>query len=214
MSVHQAEALTLRTYPYSESHRIVVFLTREFGKIRGIAHGAKKAKSKFGGCLEPLTHLHVTFSRKQHQELSVIRDCEIIRAFPSYQMTLDINLHFGYFAELLTEFGNEEEESDHLFRLALAVLEAMEAVPVPLLARYFELWLLKLEGVLPELSNRLPVDLARKTVGMLKNHPLRLHPDQLNPSEIRRLERLNEELIEYHLEKRLKTKRMLKELIS
>ncbi len=213
MSLHQSEALTLRTYPYAEVHKVAVFLTRDFGQLRAMAYGAKGGRHKYGSSLEPLTHIRLTFSRKEHQELSVVQQCEIIRAFPAASLSWEVSLHFGYFAELLQEFSREEEESEHLFRLALAVLEALGTVPAPLVARYFELWLLRLEGVLPDLAGKLPAGLAAAAVAMLRDHPIRLDPESFDAGQLKRLERLTEELIEYHLEKRLKSKKMLKELL-
>ncbi len=215
MSVFQSEAITLRTYPYSESHKIVVFLTRSFGLVRGIAHGAKKSsRNRFGSSLEPLTQVLLTFSRKQNQELAVIQESEIVRAFPAYQLSFEVNLHFSYFAELLQEVGNEEEESENLFRLALAVLGEIERAPIELLARYLELWILKLEGVLPALDQRLPKDLADKTEALLRLHPSKLDPLALSSGELKRLSRLGLSLLESHLEKRLKTRAVLDELLG
>lgn len=215
MSVFQSEAITLRTYPYSDFHKIAVFLTRSFGKVRGVAHGAKKgAKNRFGSSLEPLTLLRLTFSRKQNQELATIQECEIIRPLPAYRLSFEVNLHIGYFAELLQEVANEEEESETLFRLAAAVLGEFERAPIELLARYFELWLLKLEGVLPALEERLPRQLAERTQDMLRRHPSQLEADCLAPDELNRLRRLAERLLEAHLEKRLKTSRLLRELLG
>ncbi len=213
MSGHQSEALTLRTYPYAESHKIAVFLTRDFGKVRGVAYGAQKAKGRFSGALEPLTQVRLTFSRKENQELASIKNCEIVKAFPAYQLSLEVNLHFSYFAELLVEFSREQEESELLFRLSLAVLEATQKVPIDRVARYFELWLLKLEGVLPSLQEKLPPALAEKVYAMMKIPAAELDTVQLSGKENRRLESLSNQLIEYHLEKRLKAKKMLKELL-
>ena len=213
MNLHRAEALTLRTYPYGESHKIAVFLTREFGKVRGIAHGAKKTKSRFGSSLEPLTHLHLTFYRKEHQELAVVKNCEIVRAFSVYQLKWEVNLHFNYFAELLMEFGKEQEECENLFRLTLAVLEASQTVPVEIAARYFEFWILELEGVLPRLDQKMPSKLAAKMLAMLKRPPSELPEVSFTAQERERLERVSSQLIEYHLEKQLKTRKMLKELL-
>lgn len=213
MAVLHSEALTLRTYPYSESHRIAVFLSREFGQVRGIAHGARKAKSRFAGSLEPLTQVRLTFSRKEHQELAVIQNCEIIRAFPAYRLSWEVNLHFSYFAELLLEFSRHGAESERLYRLAAAVLEATSGVPIGRLARYFELWLLKLEGVLPRLDGKLPAELAGRTQAMLRLSPGRLEEVELSEEEAGALGRLAAELIEYHLEKPLKSRKMLQQLL-
>jgi len=213
MSGYQSEALTLRTYPYAESHKIAVFLTRNFGKVRGVAYGAQKAKGRFSGSLEPLTHVRLTFSRKENQELASLKNCDILQVFPAYQMSLEVNLHFSYFAELLVEFSREEQESELLFRLSLAVLEATQKVSIDRVARYFELWLLKLEGVLPSLEAKLPSTLSEKVYAMMKIPAAELDTVQLSGEENRRLESLSSQLIEYHLEKRLKTKKMLKELL-
>jgi DNA repair protein RecO (recombination protein O) len=213
MNAYQSEALTLRTYAYAESHKIAIFLTRDFGKVRGVAYGAKKPRTRFGSSLEPLTHIRLTFSRKENQELAVIQSCEILRAFSADQMTWETSLHFGYFAELLNEFSKEQEESDKLLRLALAVLEASHKVPLESLTRYFELWLLQLEGVLPLLAEKLPDDLASKSRKMMKLHPTELGGVTLSPGESKRLESLCSELIEYHLEKQLKAGKMLKQFL-
>ena len=213
MSAYQSEALTLRTYPYAESHKIAVFLTRNFGKVRGVAYGAQKAKGRFSGALEPLTHVRLTFSRKENQELALLKNCDILQVFTTYQLSLEVNLHFSYFAELLVEFSREQEESELLFRLSLAVLEATQKVSIDRVARYFELWLLKLEGVLPSLESKLPSALAEKVYAMMKVPAAELDTVQLSGEENRRLESLSSQLIEYHLEKQLKTKKMLKELL-
>ena len=213
MNRHQSEALTLRTYPYSESDKIAVFLTREFGKVRGIAHGAKKPKSRFGSSLEPLTYLKLTFYQKERQELAVIQNCEIVRAIPAYKLKWEANLHLSYFCELLMEFGREGEESEKLFRLTQAILAACQEVKIEWVARYFELWLLKLEGVLPRLEKRLPLNLATKTEDLLKLHPRQLASAHLTFDEVKRLETLSAELIECHLEKQLKTRKILRELL-
>ena len=119
----------------------------------------------------------------------------------------------SYFAELLVEFGKEGEESERLFRLTKAVLEATREVCIQWVARYFELWLLKLEGVLPRLQNHLPPKLATKIEAMLKLHPARLGDLDLTPDEVKTLETLSGDLIEYHLEKRLKARKLLRELL-
>jgi DNA repair protein RecO (recombination protein O) len=213
MSAHQAEALTLKTYPFAESNRIVVYLTREFGKLRGVAHGARKPKSRFGSSLELLTHCRIVFYRKEHQELAVIQSAEILKAFPSYELTWEVNLHFNYFAELLLEFSREEAENLNLFRLALAVLNSCSSVPVAILARYFELWLLKFEGVLPPLERVLDASMAEKMRTMMRLHPSRLNDFELSRGEMQATARMAAALIEGHLEKQLKSRSMLNELL-
>jgi len=214
MSQRQSEALTLRSYPYSEGHLIVLFLTRESGQLRSIAYGARSGKkSGFGSGIEPLTHTRIKYSHKEGQELAVLRDLEIVRAFPAFGLDWQAKLHFPYFAELLQEFTHEGEAVETVFRLTLAVLGSLASVPVVHLARYFELWLLRLEGVLPDLASRLPEELALRSIAFMGRHPAELARDELTEGELKRLGRLSEELIESHLEKKLKSSRMLKELL-
>ncbi|RPJ51406.1 MAG: DNA repair protein RecO, partial [Acidobacteria bacterium] len=208
MNVHQSEALTLKTYPFAESNRIVVYLTRKYGKLRGVAHGARKPKSRFGSTLELLTHSKIVFYRKEHQELAVIQSADIIKAFPSYELSWEVNLHFNYFAELLLELSREEEENENLFRLALAVLDACATVPISLLARYFELWLLKLEGILPDLDRTFP-GIAEKLRTMMRLHPTEIDGSALSVDEMKLVEKQAGSLIESHLEKRLKSRVLL-----
>ncbi|HLV02254.1 MAG TPA: DNA repair protein RecO [Acidobacteriota bacterium] len=213
MKYIQVEALTLRTYSFGEANKIAVFLTKTQGKLRAVAYGAGKSKSRFGSGLEPLTHLRISFGRRQNQELAIVQSCEIIRAFPAYRLSWEQNLHFSYFAELLIEFTSEAMESERLFRLALAVLDAVEKVPISLLARYFEFWLLRLEGVLPPLKEKLPEDLAARLIEMMRRPPVELASFSFSTGELERLERAASELIEYHLEKPLRARKILKELL-
>jgi len=210
---HSYDALTLRTYDFSEANKIVSFLTSRQGILRGVAYGAGKSKSRFGGSLEPLTRVRILVRRNENQDLATIENCELVKALPLHELDLEQTLHISYFVELITEFAREENDSAHLFRLASAVLDAYSSIPVKQLARYFELWLLKLEGVLPGLSGVMDGDLAVKTLEILKQPPGNLEKSGWNPEELRQLENTTQKLVEYHLEKPLKTVRMLKELL-
>ncbi|MBI4445932.1 MAG: DNA repair protein RecO [Acidobacteria bacterium] len=213
MNLHHSEALILRTYPYAEADKIVVLLTRDAGIIRTVAHRAKGSRSRFGSSLELLTYVRAAYYCKEHQELGTLHSCEILRAFPGYQLSWEANLHFSYFAELLLEFGKDQAESENIFRLTLAVLDSMQEGDPRILARYFELWLLKLEGVLPQLDQKWTPELAARIAAFMRHPPAELGADLFQPQELGRLETFSAELIEYHLEKPLRTRKMLKELL-
>ncbi len=184
--VESSEALTLRTYDFGEANKIVVLLTKSAGLLRGVAYGAKKSRSRFGASLEQLTRVRVTFKRKEHEDLVVLQSCEIIRPSPAYRLGFEENLYCSYFAELVVEFVREQVESEKLFRLTNAVLEAIGTASIELLARYFEFWVLRLEGVLPALDTLLPEELASKTIRMLKLSPSELGKVALTDREIAR----------------------------
>jgi DNA repair protein RecO (recombination protein O) len=149
MPLYTTEALILRTYKLKEADRIVVFLTRDRGKKRGVAHGARRMRSSFGGALEPLTRVGVTYFEKEQRELVSLNYAEPISS-PLWAAQADSLGYTGYFAELIDEWAPEGDPNETLFRLGAAVVEALGAgVPIEPLARYFEYWLLRLQGVYP-----------------------------------------------------------------
>jgi len=148
--LYTADALILRTYKLGEADRIVVFLTRDRGKKRGVAKGARRPRSRFGAALEPMTEARVAYFEKERRELVGLNYAEPVRS-PMDAPTFDALGYIGYFAELLDEWAQEADADDRLFRLGASMLDALSAgAPVEPLARYFECWLLRLQGVYPE----------------------------------------------------------------
>jgi DNA repair protein RecO (recombination protein O) len=159
MRNHAADALILRTYRYGEADRIVVFLTEDRGKKRGVAKNATNSRRRFGGALEPLTRGRVAYVEREHRELVRLDRIEARRT-PLSATTgrpgddaAHVLGHAGYFAELLDEWAPDGSPNERLFRLGAAVGEALcQGGSVEALARYFEYWLLRLEGVYPALD--------------------------------------------------------------
>ena len=152
MPLHTADALVLRTYKLGEADRIVVFLTRDRGKKRGVAKGARRVRSRFLGSLECLTLGRVTYFEHEQRDLVRIDEVEVTRS-PLAGAAGDGLSHVGYFAELLDEWAPEAAPNEKLFRLGAAVAEALGGgAAVDRLARYFEYWLLRLEGLYPSVG--------------------------------------------------------------
>src|ERR671924_1716779 len=80
MPLYTADALVLRTYKLAEADRIVVFLTRDRGKKRGVAKGARRPRSRFTGALEPLTEVRIAYFEKERRELVGVNYAEPIRS--------------------------------------------------------------------------------------------------------------------------------------
>ena len=149
MPLYKTEALILRTYKLGEADRIVVFLTRDRGKKRGVASGARRPKSRFAGALEPLTRVGVSYYEREHRDLVRLSYAES-QCSPLLASRPDALNHVGYFAELIDEWAQEGDPNERLFRLGTSTLEALAAgVPTEPVARYFEYWLLRLQGVYP-----------------------------------------------------------------
>jgi DNA repair protein RecO (recombination protein O) len=150
MPLYTADALVLRTYKLGESDRIVVFLTEDRGKKRGVAKGARRPRSKFIGALEPLTQARVAYFEKEHRELVGINYAEPMRSPLSARP--ESLAHVGYFAELVDQWAQENDPNERLYRLGASVVDALAVgAPVEPVARYFEFWLLRLQGVYPTL---------------------------------------------------------------
>ena len=154
MPVYTSEALILRTYKLAEADRIVVFLTRDRGKKRGVAKGARRAKSRYTGALEPMTRAGVAYYERELRDLVRINYVEPIVSPLSAIGSLDASAaalgHVGYFAELIDEWAPEAHADERLYRLGSAMVDALAAgAPIERLARYFEYWLLRLQGVYP-----------------------------------------------------------------
>ncbi|HKP83296.1 MAG TPA: DNA repair protein RecO [Pyrinomonadaceae bacterium] len=153
MAVFETEALILRSYNLAEADKIVVCLSRSAGLIRGVAKGCRKLKNRFGAALEPFTLVNLTFYEKEHQELVSFRQVEILKSRFNLSSNASILTGFSYMGDLLIDFSPPHQANDNLFRMALACFEAASETPDDLDAvlRYFEVWLLKLEGFLPDL---------------------------------------------------------------
>ncbi|MFQ5647096.1 MAG: DNA repair protein RecO [bacterium] len=152
MRLLSSEAIVLRGFDYSESDRIVVFYTREFGKIRGIAKGVKKIKSQAGGALLNLTHCYLSFYH--HSALVSINQCEGIDFHPSFYRKVGRYLCGVYLGELVYLGTEEREPNPRLFELLRFFLKVLDDghPDSETVLRVFEIRLLKLLGLFPELS--------------------------------------------------------------
>ena len=151
MPVYQAEALILRTYKLGEADRIVVFLTRDRGKRRGVAQGARRPRSRYHGALEPMTRAGVAYYEREQRDLVRLNFVEPTLS-PLSAPSPEALGYVGYFAELIDEWAPEAHADERLYRLGSSVVDALAAdAPVEALARYFEYWLLRLQGVYPSI---------------------------------------------------------------
>jgi DNA repair protein RecO (recombination protein O) len=154
MGLQETEAIVLRTHRLGEADKIVVMLTRDAGVVRGTARGARKLKSRYGASLEPFTHIRVSYFEKESRELVSLGQTEIVRSH--FELLADDRAYtlLEYLGELILEFSPPHERNERLFRMVAATLEAFARQPGASagLARYFEVWTLKLSGFWPELK--------------------------------------------------------------
>ncbi len=153
MALFETEALILRSYNLAEADKIVVCLSRSAGLIRGVAKGCRKLKNRFGASLEPFTLINLTYYEKENRELVSFRQAEILKSRFNLSSNAALLIGFSYMGDLLIDFSPPHQANDNLFRMALACFEAASETPTDLDAvlRYFEVWVLKLEGFMPDL---------------------------------------------------------------
>ena len=152
MALKESEAIVLRTYPLRESDLLVTLFTRLEGKVKGVARAAKKSKRRFGGALEPLTYVRAFYDDRERQELARLDSCEVIESPMSGEVTYARATALAHVAELLDQLMPDREASDAVFRLTLAVLGELRGSALWMPVTYFELWMTRLMGFLPELS--------------------------------------------------------------
>lgn len=246
MPLFTADALILRTYKLAEADRIVVFLTRDRGKKRGVAKGARRLRSRFTGALEPLTHASVAYFEKEQRELVSLNYVDVKRS-PLSAETTEALSYVGYFAELIDEWAQDGDPNEKLYRLGASIGEALaKKTPIERLARYFEYWLLRLQGVYPSITvcQRCRADfddagallalkdhvfvcrrcgpeagtseVSRAALAFLRaatvSTPERLDTIDLSIEAGRELEAAHSVLLEAHLEKVLKSQKVIRSL--
>jgi DNA repair protein RecO (recombination protein O) len=253
MPVYTSEALILRTYKLGEADRIVVFFTRDRGKKRGVAKGARRPRSRYTGALEPLTRAGVAYYEREQRDLVRLNYVEptlspmaAASRIGEAESALGALGHVGYFAELIDEWAPEAHADERLYRLGSSMVDALAGgAPIERLARYFEYWLLRLQGVYPGIricagcggplrdgavmpprehvfvccgcypsGGGTPVSAegVRFLEASAAAPPEGLAALPLGPASARQLETAHRRLINVHLEKELKSARVLREL--
>ena len=152
MALKQSEAIVLRSYPLREADLLVTLFTRAEGKLCGVAKAAKRSKKRFGGALEPLTYVRLYWEERERQELTRLDSCEVLDSPLASEVDYPRAVALGYVAEVLEQLLPEREANDAVFRLALSVLEQLRGSAIWMPVTYFDLWMARLVGLLPELG--------------------------------------------------------------
>ncbi len=152
MALIETEALILKTYNLSDADKIVVYLTQKRGLVRGVAKGAKRLKSKFGGSLEPFSIVQLTYIEKEERDLVSIEQVELVKSFFQEASEPYFLQQFAYLVDLLLDFAPPDEPNENLYNMAKACLTTGVENSKDLggVTFYFEYWILRLGGYLPD----------------------------------------------------------------
>ncbi len=142
--------VVLRTYKLRESDRIVVIHTSENGKVRAVAKGVRKTKSKFGARLEPMSHVRLLLYRGR--ELDIVSQAEAVEPLSPLLSSLDRASQGLAALEAVDQLSMEREPDERLYRMLVGVLRTIATAPSPLNVPAFYWKLLAHEGVRPQLD--------------------------------------------------------------
>jgi DNA repair protein RecO (recombination protein O) len=153
MPLKESEAIVLRTFPLGEGDRLVSFLDRQAGRVRGVARGARLPKSRFGSTLEMLAYIRIWYFERETRELVRINQCELIESFMDVQRDYSSAIGLALVSEITDSVLGEREAADAQFRLILLTARAIRVHgPSQVVLAYFCLWTARLGGWLGPLD--------------------------------------------------------------
>jgi DNA repair protein RecO (recombination protein O) len=153
MPIKESEAIVLRGYPLGEGDRLVSFLDRNAGRIRGVAKGARLPKSRFGSTLELLSHIRIWYFERENRELVRINQCELIESFLDVQADYKSGICLALISEITEGVLAEREPAAAQFRLLLLTARAIRKNGAsPIVLAYFCMWTARLGGWLGSLE--------------------------------------------------------------
>jgi len=152
MDLERAEAIALRTQPVTESSLIVTWFTREFGKLKTMAKGARRAKSPFRGKIDLFYLDEIVFLRSRRSDLHLLHDCFLENPHATLRESVRSLVAASYAAELVEIATEPEDANSKMFQLLHDLLGALERRGTDAMLIWFELKLLEAAGWKPKWS--------------------------------------------------------------
>lgn len=169
---HKTTGFVLRTLNYGESDLIITFYSHDFGKLKGIAKGAKRSKKRFVNVFEPFSLTNIIFTRKNRDTLAFIDTCDVIDHYDLIRHDLEKTLIASYFIDLTDHFSPEGKKNEKIFELLrdfLMLLGREKANDAAV--RFFEMRLLRYAGFEPTLEHCLSCKTPLTNGGSYYFHP-------------------------------------------
>jgi DNA repair protein RecO (recombination protein O) len=211
MPARVSETFVLRTYPFREADLIVSFLTRDLGKLRGVARRARRPKSPFGSGLERLSQVRMAYFQKENAELVSLSGCELIESQVGLQSEYAMSVVLDYFTEVTEQVLPGHEPNEKFFRLLASVLTYLRAGGNQwTAASYFSVWTVRLLGLWPEA--RVSEETAEIVHEMFEKPIGSLEPRAWSKATASDLRRALVRTMEQHAERRFLTVPLLEAL--
>jgi DNA repair protein RecO (recombination protein O) len=150
MPARETEAIILKTFPLGEADRLVSFLGRTSGRMRGVAGGARRIKNRYGSTLEVLSHVQIWYVEKETRDLVRIQQCDLLESFHKAQSDYGLSTGLAVVSQVSELVLPEHEAAESMFRLILLTVREVDRRSdwvLPL--SYFAFWAVRLGGWLP-----------------------------------------------------------------
>ena len=160
MPARETEAIILKTFPLGEADRLVSFLGRASGRVRGVAAGARRIKNRYGSTLEVLSHVQIWYVERETRELVRIQQADLLESFHKAQSDYGLSTGLAVISEISERILPEHEVSEPMFRLILLAAREVERTgdwSLPL--SYFAFWTVRLGGWLPRFDRCVACDM-------------------------------------------------------
>jgi len=152
MPLFTTEAIVIRSLNYGESDKILTFFTKDFGKLKGIAKGARRSKKRFQNVLGLFSYLRLIFFDREGMGLVRVDSGDLLDPFPNLREDLRKIYYGHYYLELVSEMASEREANQEAFDLLHTFLKDLDrTVPEEEQLRMFEVRMLSLFGYRPHL---------------------------------------------------------------
>lgn len=153
MAIQKTEAYVLKSQPFRSSSLIVTFITKDFGKIRGLIKGIRKENETRGAVYEPLTKVDLVFYEKMRSDLHLISDADILDFHDAFRLRLDTIVAASYFSELVEVVTEPHDPHPALYEALDFCLRFLGAIHLEKIKTYFEMQILSEAGWLPHLDS-------------------------------------------------------------
>ena len=151
MALYRCRGVVLRTYKLGEADRIIVLATDEYGKVRAVAKGVRKTKSRIGARLEPTSHVNVLMYQGKG-ELDIVSQAESIDLFAAIRGDLDRLTHANSLLEIVDLTLQERQREPAIYQMLVGAMRELERSDSPILVPAFGWKILAHEGYHPSLD--------------------------------------------------------------
>ncbi len=148
MSITKTEAIVLKSMKFGDTSKIATLYTRDYGKIKVVAKGIRRPKSRLAGSLQTLSHIQIVFYKKKTTEIYLLSSSDTIRSYRSLYKDLNRYVFASASLELLDRLITGEEANPQVFELTQKILTFMESCRESSLEKFFCYYVLKLAHLL------------------------------------------------------------------